>query len=148
MNYYKGNHWNKLPFIILLLLVGVISCNFKRAAQTRNVPSIDMAQMDSVRIIYTDDESKQGVVPPEAWDEINRLLQTANYDTVWNDSGIMLTMIAQDYALIISYKDRPSTENDWLLIWEIHEKIKFRNKWYIVDAVTKNELCKKIEQWR
>ncbi len=162
MNHLKKNRWKPLPFLIVLILTGVISCHFNRTApgevvqepEPDNEPvisgvlTLDTARLDSIRVIYTADETRQATVPESAWPDINRLLESAVYDTEWNDSGIMLTMIAQDYALILAYKDQPQEENDWLLVWRTRDKIKYRNAWYLVNKDIKNNLCDKMETWK
>ncbi|MCD8043759.1 MAG: hypothetical protein LUH10_11925 [Tannerellaceae bacterium] len=159
MSHYKKEKWNKLPFIILLFIVGVISCHFNRNGNPLIIEGafptadslelfIDLTTLDSVGIIYTDDESIQRAFPQDEWYEMNDLLATARYDTIWNDSGIMLAMIAQDYALVLYYTDRPREDNEWLLIWKDGERIKFRNKWYCIEPEARKRICDKIESWR
>lgn len=157
MSYYKKDRWNKLPFVVLLIIIGAISCHFNRNGNVftangvfpaNSLLFVDPAALDSVRIIYTDDETIDRIFPQEEWYEIDELLATAQYDTIWNDTGIMLAMIAQDYALIMYYTGQTADTADWLLIWREGERIKFRNKWYCIEPEARKRICDKIESWR
>ncbi|MCC8198598.1 MAG: hypothetical protein LIP06_08520 [Tannerellaceae bacterium] len=109
---------------------------------------IDLFQVESMQVIYTDDESILSYLTENDRVRIGDWVKDAQYDEQWNDSNVMLKMIAPDYTLIIRYRDLSPEEDDWLMIWKNTGKIKFRNLWYIVGEEKAEEISRLLESYR
>lgn len=143
---------NKIYLIAAFVLVSsMIACNTNKknqpeaeekatietAAYDSTKIQIDAAMIDSMTIIFTDTDIKE-FISKEDQAKLSESLLTAQYDTAWNDKGLMVKMVAPDYTLIFQYKDKSADENDWLMIWKENGRTKYKDKWFLL-ADNKNE---------
>lgn len=128
---------NKLNLLIVLLSVVLISCNSsKQQLSSNNNPMNDKEKVldvrlnyDTMKIIWADNEDRTVILNENDRIKLSEYLIKTEYDTKWNDSGIMLKMVAPDYTLSLS---QPSADDEWLMIWRENNKVKFKGTWYII----------------
>ncbi len=144
MQQNKKYRLNLLPFLLLSFIIGIGACNSKRAnnglpaeKETLYTDStriiIQPSELDTVRVIFTDNETLNTYINEEDWPSLTDRLYTARYDTVWNESDIMVKMIAPDYMLELHYKS--NAEMEFVFMWIDSGRVKFRNKWFLLDEV-------------
>jgi len=109
---------------------------------------IDIDRIDSMRIIFTDDERIMSYVNEEDRAKLINDISTARYDTAWNKEGIMIKMVAQDYTLVIKYKNENTDANDWLMLWKDSGRVKFQDTWYILPGDRRLPIYELIEKHR
>lgn len=157
-------HLAQKKFLVLLFILamicGMIACNPKKAqSEAIAVPDgeevvydstkiqIDMAKVDSMILLYPD-SNDQHIIVSDDQTTIAESLPATQYDTAWNDKGIMVKMVAPDYTVIIRYKETSIDENDYLMMWNDNERVKFRNKWFLMDDDKKLLLFQIFEDYR
>ena len=148
--------------LLILTFIGVVACNNKKVQNETEVSNtteeqsiaydstkiqIDIAIVDSMLLLYPD-SNDQYLINEKDWATIAEQLQVAQYDTAWNDSGIMVKMVAPDYTTIIGYKGKDADENDWLMIWKDGGMAKFRNKWFVIAEEEKEVLSQILDSYR
>lgn len=159
-NYSKNK--NTFLFLAVILFAGGFSaCNSKpktadettvseqkapEADETRLL--VDTEKIDSMRIIFTDDESITSFIDGSDRIKLVEELATARYDTAWNKEGIMVKMVAPDYSLVIRYKNENTDNNDWLMIWKDSGRTKFKNVWYILPEDNREPVYRLIDSYR
>lgn len=141
--------------ILTVFLVGFISCSGRNNSAISENPkeeiavlSMNLDEVDNMKIIYTDNESIEMYIPEKDWAAIEKQIQSATYDSIWNRDDIMIKMVAPDYTIIISYKDKTPDENDWMMIWKDNGKVKYRNIWYILNDDSKLTIIQFLESLR
>ena len=109
---------------------------------------VNLSEVDSVKIIFTDNEADNKFINEEEWGKLVELIQTAQYDTVWNNKDIMIKMVAPDYTLVIGYKNQSSDQDEWLMLWKDSGKVKFKNTWFVLEEEVTRELTGLFENYR
>lgn len=111
--------------------------------------AIDTAMIDAVKLIFAEGEIGDEIVMQKGdYARFAAFFSTAVYDTAWNDSGIMVKMVAPDYTGIISYKNKPSDDSDWLMVWSESGRTKFRQKWFFIAEDQREGLYSLLEKYR
>lgn len=108
---------------------------------------VDAAKVDSVRVIFTGDEQLRHMDR----EDVERLISyaaTSEYDTEWNDSGIMVKMVAPDYTVIFSYEGQSGDADDWMMIWREGGRVKFRQKWFHLANSHKERIYSLLDKYR
>lgn len=148
---------NKWIWMFILCVFVIGSCSFPaRKGQVENVeageerkePHIDLFQVESMQVIYTDNEEMVRYLSENDRVRIGEWISDARYDEQWNDSNIMIKMIAPDYTVIIRYRDLTPEEDDWLMIWKNTGKIKYQNLWYIAGEEKTADISRLLEGYR
>ena len=141
--------------VIAVLAASLSSCSGQRARRMTMKPMNDMTGIlidtdvvDTVKLLFAEEESGETVMWKSDYSGFAGFLSTAVYDTAWNDSGIMVKMVAPDYTAIVSYKDTPSDDNDWLMVWKENGRAKFRQKWYFIAENQREGLYTLLEKYR
>lgn len=145
---------------ILALAYGMIACNPKKVQHEATDAidleetvydstkiQIDMAKVDSMVLLYPD-SNKPRIIVTDDQTTVAESLLTAKYDTAWNDKGIMVKMMAPDYTVIISYKEAGIDDNDFVMMWNNNGRIKFRNKWFLINGDKKLLLSQIFDDYR
>lgn len=144
---------------ILALVCGIIACNPKKVQSETTIADkeetvydstkiqIDMAKVDSMVLLYPD-SNKPRIIVTDDQATVAESLLTAKYDTAWNDKGIMVKMMAPDYTVIISYKEAGIDDNDFVMMWNNNGRIKFRNKWFLINGDKKLLLSQIFDDYR
>ncbi|WP_029905856.1 hypothetical protein [Prevotella sp. 10(H)] len=104
--------------------------DLKTAVDTMKL-NLDFASVDSMILMFPDSEGKREIEKADREKVIGYLTQFVN-DTAWNNSGIMVKMVAPDYMLSLHYRGKTQDENSWISIWKELNKAKFDNKWYLL----------------
>lgn len=152
---------NKICIGILtcLVIVVAVSCNSnKNKAQSAEPVEqamaddstrlyIDVNAIDTAWVLFTDDESQKMINVPDV-ELLSKLLLTAKYDTLLNRGDIMMTMVAQDYTLILSHKDKSADGNEWIPLWKADGRTKYRNKWFSIPAAESAEVYRLFDNYR
>jgi hypothetical protein len=148
--------------LLILTFIGVVACNNKKGhneTETSNIADeqgiaydstkieIDVAIVDSMLLLYPDSNNPY-LIDEKDWTTIAGHLKDAQYDTDWNDRGMMVKMVAPDYTTIIGYKGKDAEENDWLMIWKDSGMAKFRNKWFLIVADKREALFSVFDSYR
>ncbi len=77
-----------------------------------------------------------------------QLMYNACYDTLRNGSSAMIKLPVPEYTVVIGYKNCDENSNDWLMIWQENNNIKFKNSWYILPEESKDEAISILEKYR
>ena len=147
--------------VIAVLVASLFSCAGQRVKRTASESSTTMKPMndrigisldtdiiDTVKLLFAEGESAKTVMQKSDYAGFAGFLSTAVYDTAWNDSGIMVKMVTPDYTAVISYKDLPSDDNDWLMVWKDSGRVKFRQTWFFVAEDQREGLYALLEKYR
>lgn len=110
--------------------------------------TIDTKHIDSVMLLLAGEGRGEAVMAKADYAGFADFLSTAVYDTLWNDKGIMVNMIAPDYTAIIAYKGTPADDSDWLMVWKESGRAKFRQKWFFVAEDQREGLYSLLEKYR
>lgn len=142
---------------ILLSLISLGACNStqKDAKGSENNLStivdtmklnLDFASIDTTTIIFTENEKRVELTGAEK-SKLESLLSQCVNDTAWNNSGIMVKMVAPDYMLDIHYLGKARDNNSWMSIWIELGKAKVGNKWYLLPEA-KDELFDLLNSYK
>lgn len=121
----------------------MVSCNVNNAKTMAGNESVvaevdtmkfntDYTSIDTIKVIYTADQEKEVLVKPEDQASIKQMITQFVNDTVWNNSDIMVKMVAPDYMVVLKYTDKSGLEDSWISIWKELGKAKIMNKWYLL----------------
>jgi len=102
--------------------------------------------VDSMYLMFPDNNTKH-IISDTDKEELGKYLAFSENDTLWNNSGIMVKMVAPDYTVISHYKDKPQDDNKWLMIWKKNGRTKYENKWYFLDEEKKNEIYRILDNY-
>lgn len=107
---------------------------------------LDTDMLDSVKIIFTDTDVTAGPVAKSDIRKMADALSYAEYDTHWNDSGIMVKMVAPDYTLLVYGSDL--TEGpDYMMVWKEGGRLKSHGKWFTLEAPYLSQLYTVIDSY-
>lgn len=148
-----------LSILLFSLIIMFGACNTKKKAESQNKETtvkldttglwIDVAKINSMRIIYTDNElNPETFIREEDQLKIQRMMNTAIYDSIRNRSDIMIKMVAPEYTLIMAYKNKSADDNDWFMLWASDNYVKYKNTWYTVSNEIKEETVSLLESYR
>lgn len=148
---------NALLICGLVSIFGMLSCNSNRvnATVSDDSPSeiidtmklnLDFTTVDTLKILYTANEETQVIVQKtEIKNQIEKMLTHFMNDTVWNNSGIMVKMVAPDYMLVLHHTMKSGLDDNWVSIWKELGKAKMDNKWYLLPD-NKEDLFRLLDQ--
>lgn len=95
--------------------------------------NLDFTSVDTIKILYTANEDTQSRIKEEETKaHIERILGTFVNDTAWNNSGIMVKMVAPDYMLVLHHAEESGLTDNWVSIWKELGKAKVEDKWYVL----------------
>ena len=60
----------------------------------------------------------------------------------------MVKMVSPDYTVIIRYKEAGIDDNDFVMMWNNNGRIKFRNKWFLINGDKKLLLSQIFDDYR
>ncbi|GAB6124121.1 hypothetical protein [Dysgonomonas termitidis] len=131
-----------LPVCGLALLTGLSACSSSKKnvqgeentvaiADTMKL-NLDYTSVDSMTIIYTDKDELKIQIGDTDRGRVGEMLSQLVNDTAWNNSGIMVKMVAPDYMITMHYKGKTQDHNSWISVWKELGKAKFENKWYLL----------------
>lgn len=103
--------------------------------------------LDSMYLMFPDKDEKY-IIGDTDKNKLGEYFAFSVNDTLWNNSGIMVKMVAPDYTVISHYKDKPQDDNTWLMIWKESGRIKYDNKWYFADGQKKNEIYQILDSYK
>lgn len=143
---------------VILLATCLFACNQVKkdtqAADNNLVAAVDTMKMqlntagiDTMTVIFTDSD-KKSLINETDRAELGKLLSQSVNDTLWNNSGIMVKMVAPDYTVISHFKDKGADDNSWLMIWKESGRAKFENKWYFLPENKKNDIYQLIDKYK
>lgn len=144
--------------VIAVIAASLSSCAGKKARRANSETTmeamndttkivIDTDSIDSVKLLFAE-EGSEVMMDKSDYADLAGFLLTAVYDTVWNDSGIMVKMVAPDYTAIISYENSPADDNDWLMAWKESGRAKFRQKWFFIAEDKREGLYTLLDKYR
>lgn len=153
-----------LIFMVIAVIAASLSSCAGRKAKSANFESststsmkgmndttrieINAERIDAVKILFSEAGNYEAVMSKSDYTDFADLLSTAAYDTAWNDTGIMIKMVAPDYTAIISYDEMPADGSDWLMLWKENGRAKFRGKWFFVAEDRRDRLYALLEKYR
>lgn len=106
-----------------------------------------VTDIDSMYLMFPDSNEKKLINDTDKA-KLGETLALSVNDTLWNNSGIMVKMVAPDYTLISHYKGKSQDENSWLMIWKETSRAKFENKWYFLDGSKKDEIFRIMDSYK
>ena len=140
----------------LSLVIGLSSCNSNKHTQSAETDAdtldmksvaldstrlyIDEAKVDTMKIIPVSEPAGNLLIKESDYSKLASSLLTARYDTAWNNSGIMVKMVAPDFTVVIDYKDKDADNSDWLMIWKENGRTKFKDKWFFLEDEARDEV--------
>lgn len=141
--------------IISAILCGFSACtSAKKDTKVTDEQIVDtmklqfnIANMDTMSVIFPDSNDIFTINEKDKI-ELGQLLSSSINDTVWNNSGIIVKMVAPDYTIISHYKDQDADNNSWLMIWKENGRAKFENKWYLLDDNKKSTIYKMLDAYK
>lgn len=107
----------------------------------------EIDNIDSVKLLFAEEENDERVMLEADYADFANFLSTADYDTEWNDSGVMVKMATPDYTAIISYKNKPADDSDWLMVWKENGRVKFSGKWFFIAEDKREGLYTLLERY-
>lgn len=140
----------------VVLLSAFFSCSSKsnKTAETPDIGTTDTMKLqinfsmaDTLSVITAQNE-KRLVVNKEDKNKLQELLSVSVNDTLWNNSGIMVKMVAPDYTLIVHNKEGKADEDIWMMIWKENGRLKVLNKWYLLVEENKNEIFTILDTYK
>lgn len=143
-----------LPAFGLALVIAFSACNSsKKSVNTEDDTlttvdtmklNLDFASVDTMTIIYIDKDELKVQIGDTDKGRVGEMLPRLVNDTAWNNSGIMVKMVAPDYMITMHYKGKTQDDNSWVSIWKELGKAKFDNKWYLLPEA-KDEVFKLLD---
>lgn len=136
---------------VLVSTFGMLSCTSNReqvsvseSEITKTIDSmrlnLDFTSVDTLKILYTTNEEAQVLVDDaKVKSQIEKMLTLFVNDTAWNNSGIMVKMVAPDYMLVLHHTVKAGMEDNWVSVWKELGKAKVADKWYLLPE-NKNDL--------
>lgn len=148
-------------FLFIIVFVGgMVACGPKKTQPETNTASdmqevlfdsakiqIDIDRVDSMFLLFPD-SNDQCIIAKDHQSAIAGSMLAAQYDTAWNDKGIMVKMVAPDYTIIIRYKENREENDDWLMMWKDGGMIKFKDKWFLLAGDKKETLYQIFDGYR
>lgn len=145
LNYMKAKNIQKV-FVIsgFIFSIAMFSCSSNGSqvpAKDNQIVSardtmklnLDFTSVDTIKILYTANEETQSRIKEEETKaHIERILGTFVNDTAWNNSGIMVKMVAPDYMLVLHHAEESGLTDNWVSIWKELGKAKVEDKWYVL----------------
>ena len=145
LNYMKAKNIQKV-FVIsgFISSIAMFSCSSNGSqvpAKDNQIVSardtmklnLDFTSVDTIKILYTANEDTQSRIKEEETKaHIERILGTFVNDTAWNNSGIMVKMVAPDYMLVLHHAEESGLTDNWVSIWKELGKAKVEDKWYVL----------------
>lgn len=145
LNYMKAKNIQKV-FVIsgFISSIAMFSCssngsqvpakdNQTVSARDTMKLNLDFTSVDTIKILYTANEDTQSRIKEEETKaHIERILGTFVNDTAWNNSGIMVKMVAPDYMLVLHHAEELGLTDNWVSIWKELGKAKVEDKWYVL----------------
>ncbi|BES60585.1 hypothetical protein DCPSUM001_08290 [Dysgonomonas capnocytophagoides] len=145
LNYMKAKNIQKV-FVIsgFISSIAMFSCSSNGSqvpAKDNQIVSardtmklnLDFTSVDTIKILYTANEETQSRIKEEETKaHIERILGTFVNDTAWNNSGIMVKMVAPDYMLVLHHAEESGLTDNWVSIWKELGKAKVEDKWYVL----------------
>lgn len=145
LNYMKAKNIQKV-FVIsgFISSIAMFSCssngsqvpakdNQTVSARDTMKLNLDFTSVDTIKILYTANEETQSRIKEEETKaHIERILGTFVNDTAWNNSGIMVKMVAPDYMLVLHHAEKSGLTDNWVSIWKELGKAKVEDKWYVL----------------
>lgn len=145
LNYMKAKNIQKV-FVIsgFISSIAMFSCssngsqvpakdNQTVSARDTMKLNLDFTSVDTIKILYTANEDTQSRIKEEETKaHIERILGTFVNDTAWNNSGIMVKMVAPDYMLVLHHAEESGLTDNWVSIWKELGKAKVEDKWYVL----------------
>lgn len=145
LNYMKAKNIQKV-FVIsgFISSIAMFSCssngsqvpakdNQTVSARDTMKLNLDFTSVDTIKILYTANEDTQSRIKEEETKaHIERILGTFVNDTAWNNSGIMVKMVAPDYMLVLHHAEKSGLTDNWVSIWKELGKAKVEDKWYVL----------------
>lgn len=107
----------------------------------------NVSEVDSMNLMFPDTENKHLISDTDK-EKLGEYLSLSTYDTLWNNSGIMVKMVTPDYTIISHYKGKSQDNNSWLMIWKENGRSKYGNKWYFLDEQKKNEIYRILDSYK
>ena len=107
---------------------------------------MDVVQVDTMTLISKTGDTNQ-LIKEADFTTLSTSLLTARYDTVWNESGIMVKMVEPDYTVIVHYKGKSADNNDWLMIWKNNGRTKFKNKWFFIEGENREKVTNLLDNY-
>lgn len=147
---------------IYVFVLGSIltSCNSKKSEQSVPAPagiselaiedslkiSIDVSKIDSMVRLFDSGATK--AITNDDCISLGDMLSTAQYDTVFNNSDIMVKMQTPEYTVILYNKGKTLEENDWLMVWKENGRTKYKNKWYYLAEDKKDIVYNLLDKYK
>lgn len=145
LNYMKAKNIQKVfvisGFISSIVMFSCSSNGSQVPAKDNQIVSardtmklnLDFTSVDTIKILYTANEDTQSRIKEEETKaHIERILGTFVNDTAWNNSGIMVKMVAPDYMLVLHHAEKSGLTDNWVSIWKELGKAKVEDKWYVL----------------
>lgn len=145
LNYMKAKNIQKVfvisGFISSIVMFSCSSNGSQVPAKDNQIVSardtmklnLDFTSVDTIKILYTANEETQSRIKEEETKaHIERILGTFVNDTAWNNSGIMVKMVAPDYMLVLHHAEESGLTDNWVSIWKELGKAKVEDKWYVL----------------
>jgi len=143
-----------ISIIISIAVFSACASSSKKTEEGTKVDIIDTMKMqfsitdvDSMMLIFPD-SNDQKLISDTDKTKLGETLSLSINDTLWNNSGIMVKMVAPDYTLISHYKGKSQDENSWLMIWKENGRAKYENKWYFLDESKKSNIYRILDSYK
>lgn len=139
-----------IGFVASSLMLSCGQGNTKQTAETADSTKIviDQDLIDSVKLLFAGESCSERYMSSGDYGDFANNLATSAYDTLWNESNIMVKMTEPDYTAIVYYKEQPADHSDWLMIWKENGRTKFRQKWFFLDNDKREALYGLFEKYR
>ena len=111
-----------------IALLVLAACSLFACNQRSDAGLFDPAGVLSVSLTRNDGSISAALTGSDIR-TISQSIAHAVYDTLLNDSGIMLRMAEPDYSLVLAHK-KADAPDDWAQIWIASGRLLFRSKWY------------------
>lgn len=150
---------NKKILFYAIIICGLFSGFSACSSTKKEVKSGDEQAIDTMRLQFNiANVDTMSVIFPESNDvfvinekdktELGKLIALSINDTLWNNSGIMVKMVAPDYTIVSHYKGQSADNNSWLMIWKENGRAKFENKWYFLDEAKKSSIYQILDAYK
>ncbi|MCD7973585.1 MAG: hypothetical protein LUG18_13180 [Candidatus Azobacteroides sp.] len=158
------NPSNKKPIIkywiiFFILLISITACSTTRKSSLYNTDKEDVPvkpshpitlyadEIENIILLWGNQEDKNKEITGSDFYLFSELLSSAVYNAYWNESGIMFKMVAPDYTVSVSYKNKSPEENDLAMIWKEANRLKFRNIWYNLPEEQGKKLYRLLDKY-